>query len=55
MGFNEVIKIWRRRAALTAGLVLLALASFAAALALFPASYQSQASEVLLASRRRPG
>ena len=51
MGFNEVIQIWRRRAALTAGLVLLALASFAAALALFPASYQSQASEVLLASR----
>ncbi len=51
MGFNEVIQIWRRRAALTAGLVLLALASFAAALALFPASYQSQASVVLLASR----
>jgi hypothetical protein len=51
MGFNEVIQIWRRRAALTAGLLLLALASFAAALALFPASYQSGASVVLLASR----
>ncbi len=51
MRFDEVIRIWRRRAALTAGLVLLALASFAAALALFPATYQSQASVVLLASR----
>ena len=51
MRFDEVIKVWRRRAALTAGLVLLALASFAAALALFPATYQSQASVVLLASQ----
>ncbi|HET7018375.1 MAG TPA: hypothetical protein VFI65_30935 [Streptosporangiaceae bacterium] len=51
MGFNEIMQIWRRRAGLTAGLVLLALASFVAALLLFPASYQSQASEVLLASR----
>jgi hypothetical protein len=51
MRFDEVIKVWRRRAVLTAGLVLLALASFAAALALFPATYQSQASVVLLASQ----
>jgi hypothetical protein len=51
MRFDEVIKVWRRRAALTAGLVLLALASFAVALALFPATYQSQASVVLLASQ----
>jgi hypothetical protein len=51
MGFDEVIRIWRRRAALTAGLVMLALASFAAALAWFPATYQSQASVVLLPSR----
>jgi len=51
MRFDEVIKIWRRRAALTAGLVLLALASFATALALLPATYQSQASVVLLASK----
>jgi hypothetical protein len=51
MGFDEVIRIWRRRAALTAGLVMLALASSAAALAWFPATYQSQASMVLLPSR----
>ncbi len=51
MRFDEVIRIWRRRAALTAGLVLLALAGLAAALALFPPTYQSEASVVLLASR----
>jgi hypothetical protein len=51
MRFDEVIRIWRRRAALTVGLVLLALASFAVALLVFPATYQSQASVVLLASR----
>jgi hypothetical protein len=51
MRFDEVIRIWRRRAALTAGLVLLALVAFAAALDLFPSTYQSQASVVLLASR----
>jgi hypothetical protein len=51
MRFDEVVQIWRRRAGLTAGLVLLALAGVAAALALFPSTYQSQASVVLLASR----
>jgi hypothetical protein len=51
MGFGEVIRIWRRRAGLTAGLIVLALAGFGAALVWLPGTYQSQASVVLLASR----
>jgi predicted amino acid-binding ACT domain protein len=51
MGFGEVIRIWRHRAVLTAGLVIAALLGCAAALAWFPATYQSQASVVLLASK----
>jgi predicted amino acid-binding ACT domain protein len=51
MGFDEVVRIWRRRAGLTAGLIVLALLGCAAALVWFPATYQSQASVVLLASK----
>jgi predicted amino acid-binding ACT domain protein len=51
MGFGDLVGIWRRRAALTAGLIVLALLGCAAALAWFPATYQSQASVVLLASK----
>ncbi len=51
MGFDEVVRIWRRRPALTAGLLVLALFGCAATLVWFPATYQSQASVVLLASK----
>jgi hypothetical protein len=51
MGVDEVMRIWRRRPALTAGLGLLALLGCAAVLVWFPATYQSQASVVLLASK----
>src|ERR1700683_932685 len=51
MSFDEVVRIWRRRATLTAGLIILALLGSAAALAWFPQTYQSQASIVLLASQ----
>jgi len=51
MDFSETIQIWRRRRALTATLLILALASIAAAMAGLPRHYQSQASVVLLASR----
>src|ERR1700722_18535566 len=51
MGFDEVVRIWRRRSVLTAGLGVLALLGCAAVLVWFPATYQSQASVVLLASK----
>src|ERR1700722_8934476 len=51
MGFDEVVRIWRRRPVLTAGLIVIALLGCAAVLAWFPGTYQSQASVVLLASK----
>jgi len=51
MGFDEIIPIWRRRLKLTIALIILAAAGFAVALEWFPATYQAQASVVLLASR----
>ncbi|MDA8321575.1 MAG: hypothetical protein M0030_17460 [Actinomycetota bacterium] len=51
MNFGEIFRIWRRRLALTAGLTLLVLVAFLAALAWLPRTYQSQASVVLLAPR----
>jgi len=51
MGFAEIVRIWRRRARLTAALVVIAIAGFAAVFAWFPSTYQSQGSVVLLASR----
>jgi hypothetical protein len=51
MDFTGVIRIWRRRLALTACLVVVALAGFAAAVAGLPRTYHAQASVVLLASR----
>ncbi len=51
MGFAEIVRIWRRRAKLTAALVVIAIAGFAAVFSWFPSTYQAQASVVLLASR----
>ncbi|HUD39795.1 MAG TPA: hypothetical protein VMR14_23055 [Streptosporangiaceae bacterium] len=51
MDFGEVIRIWRRRAMLTAALVLAAMVAGVVALVALPATYQAQASVVLLASK----
>ena len=51
MRFDEAIKVWRRQAALRLGCPARAGRCFAAALALSPATYQSQASVVLLTSQ----
>lgn len=51
MDFGELFRIWRRQAALTGGLILLALLVSLAALAWLPGTYQAQGSVVLLASR----
>lgn len=50
MEFGELTAIWRRRSALTAGLIALALLGSLASVAGLPRTYQSQASVVLLAS-----
>lgn len=51
MDSHAAVSVWRRRRALTATLLVLAGISLAAATAVLPRTYQSQASVVLLASR----